>query len=85
MFNSITPKNFVHLNGVDYSNMGALAEISALGNGTYQPEKAIEYKEAAKKELEEAGVKLPVVILLPYGSGDAWADESQAVESQLEG
>ncbi|MBO4377481.1 MAG: peptide ABC transporter substrate-binding protein [Clostridia bacterium] len=85
MFNSITPKNFVHLNGVDYSNMGALAEISALGNGTYQPDKALEYKEAAKKELEEAGVKLPVVILLPYGSGDAWADESQAVESQLEG
>ena len=85
LFNSISPSNFVHLNGVDYNTMGALAEITALGAGTFQPETAKQYRDAAMAELKEAGVTFPVKVLLPFRSGDsAWADESQAVEAQLE-
>lgn len=85
LFNSISPTNFAHLNGVDYNTMGALAEITALGAGTFQPDKALAYRDAAIAELTAQGVTFPIKVFMPYRSGDsAWADESQAVESQLE-
>ena len=85
LFNSITPTNFVFSNGEDFVNMGALKEITALGTGVYQPDKAKEYAALAKAELEAEGVTFPIKVLFPYNPGSSgWDEECQVVEQQLE-
>ena len=85
LFNSITPTNFVYYNGTDFVNMGALADITALGVDTFQADKAIEYRDLAIAELTEAGVTFPIKVLLPYNpSSSGWDEECQVVEQQLE-
>ncbi|MBQ7455152.1 MAG: peptide ABC transporter substrate-binding protein, partial [Clostridia bacterium] len=85
LFNSITPTNFVNIDGVDYVNMGALAEITALGTGTFQAEKALEYRDLAIAELTEAGVTFPIKIMMPYNPEDTGVvEEYQVIEQQLE-
>lgn len=86
LFNTVTPPEFVSINGVDYTQMGALADITALGNDTFNEAKALEYKAAAVEELKAAGATLPVKVLMPYNpSGSSWAEECVVVEQQLEG
>lgn len=85
LFNAITPTGFVNINGVDFVNMGALTEISALGAGTFQEEKALQYRDQAVAELTEAGVTFPIKVLFPYNPGSSgWDEECQVVEQQLE-
>ena len=87
LFNTITPPAFVLDNGVDFVNMGSLAEITAMGADTLNMAAALEYKDAAMKEL--AGkANFPVKILLLYNpttSANNSAEEAQIVEQQLEG
>lgn len=86
LFNTVTPPEFVSINGVDYTQMGALAEITALETETFDEAKALEYKAAAVAELTAAGATLPVKILMPYNSSSSsWAEECVVVEQQLEG
>ncbi len=86
LFNTVTPPEFVSINGVDYTQMGALADITALGNDTFNEEKALAYKAAAIAELQAAGATLPVKVLMPYNpSSSSWAEECVVVEQQLEG
>ncbi|MBQ8556155.1 MAG: peptide ABC transporter substrate-binding protein [Clostridia bacterium] len=85
LFNTVTPPEFVSIDGVDYTKMGALDAITALGTATFNEEKAKEYAEAAKAELLAAGATLPVKILMPYNSSSSsWAEECTVVEQQLE-
>jgi len=85
VYNSITPPGFVLLDGVDYVNMGALADITAAGSSVFDAEKAIAYRDAAKVELEAAGATFPIKILMPYNpSVTGWGDEAQVIEQQLE-
>ena len=85
VFNSFTPPNFVTLSGVDYVNIGALAEITALGTDTYNPDAALAYRDAAITELTAAGATFPVKILMPYNPNVNGNDqECQVVEQQLE-
>ena len=85
LFNAITPAGFVNIDGVDFVDMGALKEISALGTGTYQAEKALEYRDQAIAELTEAGVTFPIKVLFPYNPGTTgWDEECQVIEQQLE-
>ncbi len=85
MFNTVTPPEFVSINGVDYTEMGALAAITELGVDTFDEEAALAYKEAAVAELTAAGATLPVKVLLPYNpSTTGWAEECVVVEQQLE-
>ncbi len=85
LFNTITPPEFVSINGTDYTRMNALNKITALGTDTYNADKALEYKAAAVAELTAAGAKLPVTILMPYNSSSSsWAEECTVVEQQLE-
>ncbi len=85
LFNTITPPEFVSINGVDYTEMGALAEITALGTATFDEKLALEYKEAAIEELTAAGATFPIKILMPYNtSSSSWAEECVVVEQQLE-
>ena len=86
LFNTVTPPEFVSINGVDYTQMGALADITALGTDTFNETKAQEFKAAAVAELQTAGATLPVKVLMPYNpSSSSWAEECVVVEQQLEG
>ena len=65
--------------------------LPALPDNTYMyyysfnEAKALEYKEAAVKELTEAGVTLPVKMVMPYNPvSNGWAEEVQVVKQQLE-
>ena len=85
LFNSVTPSAFVNVNGVDYVNMGALEEISALGTGTFQPETALAYRDKAIAELTEAGATFPIKIYMPYNPSDTGVGEEYVViEQQME-
>ena len=86
IFNTVTPPEFVSINGVDYTEMGALADITALGVDTFNEEQALAYKEAAVAELTAAGATFPVKVLMPYNpSSTSWAEECVVIEQQLEG
>lgn len=82
ILNTITPKNFVDLDGVDYTQLGSLAEIS--NRDSFNPDLALEYKEKAMKELD-GKVTFPVKVLMPYNTSSSdWAKRAQVIEQQLE-
>ena len=90
LYNTITPPYFCEVDGVDYVNMGALAEITAADADSMDAEAiadALAFKEAAIAELTEAGATFPVKILLlynPNASANNSDQEAQIVEQQLE-
>ena len=85
IYNTVTPPEFVNNNGLDFVDTGALAEITALGLDTFNEEKALEYRDLAKAELEAAGATFPIKVLMPYNPQvGGWDEESQIVEQQLE-
>ncbi|MEW8974225.1 MAG: peptide ABC transporter substrate-binding protein [Tissierellaceae bacterium] len=84
--NTITPKNFVNYKGVDYTQMGSLADI--VDRDSFNEDLALEYKEKAMEELK-GKAKFPVKILMPYntgatGAGIGWANRAQVIEQQME-
>lgn len=82
ILNTITPKNFVDLDGVDYTQLGSLAEIS--NRDSFNPDLALEYKEKAMEELD-GKVTFPVKVLMPYNTSSSdWAKRAQVIEQQLE-
>ena len=86
MFNTVTPPEFVNVNGTDYTNLGALAEITALGSDTFNKETALTLKAQAMEELTAAGATFPIKILMKYNPATSgWDSECQIVEQQLEG
>lgn len=85
LYNTVTPPQFVSVNGVDYTKMGALAEITALGTDTFNETLAKEYMDKAMTELTAAGATFPVKVLMPYNpSSSEWAEECVVMEQQLE-
>jgi oligopeptide transport system substrate-binding protein len=82
ILNTITPKNFVDLDGVDYTQLGSLADIS--DRDSFNSDLALEYKEKAMEELK-GKVTFPIKVLMPYNTGSSdWAKRTQVVEQQLE-
>lgn len=79
---TITPANFAKLDGVDYVTNEAFTSLEYQGTDV---EKAAEYAELAKAELEEAGATFPIKILMKYNpSTTNWDKECTVVEQQLE-
>ena len=85
LLNTITPPAFaVSESGIDYTEMGSLANISQ-GN-PFDANKALEYKEAALADLQAAGASLPVIVPLVINPNETNCDkECQVIEQQLEG
>jgi oligopeptide transport system substrate-binding protein len=84
LLNTITPTQFVDLNGTDYTNIGDLKAISA--RDSFQADESKKYAEKAKSELKAAGATFPIKILMPYNPSTAnWDKECQVIEQQLEG
>lgn len=80
--NTITPRNFVDLEGVDYTELGDLNEFTT--TESFDEALAVEYKEKAMEELE-GEVTFPVIVYMPYNSGGSeLANRVQVIEQQLE-
>ncbi len=81
--NTITPKTFAVTGGKDYTEFDALKEITH--RDSFSIEKAQEYRDIARPELEEAGVTFPIKILLPYNPASMnWDYECALTEAQIE-
>ena len=82
---TITPETWCEVDGKDYTAFDELKGITERENYSFNEAKALEYKEAAVKELTEAGVTLPVKMVMPYNPvSNGWAEEVQVVKQQLE-
>jgi len=80
--NTITPKNFIDLKGVDYTQLGTLAKTSAQSN--FDSAKAKDYKTKAMEELK-GKVTFPVKIVMPYSTASSdWTNRAQVIEQQME-
>lgn len=84
--NSITPNTWCNVDGKDFTEIGAMADITARPNWSFDPDKALAYKEAAVEELTAQGVTFPIKLLMPYNPVTmGWEQEVQVVKQQLEG
>ncbi len=86
LWNTVTPPTASSIDGVDYTKMGELAEITAMDRAVFNETKAKEYRDAAMAELKAAGATLPIKVLMTYNANSSsWAEECVVVEQQLEG
>ncbi len=81
--NTVTPPSFcANDDGVDYTQCGALAEITEFFN----EDTARQYRDAAIQELTAQGVTFPVKVQMPYNpSTPDWDRQCQVFKQQLEG
>lgn len=82
LLGTIIPRNFVSVNGVDYTQLQPLKAFS--DTSSYNEQLAKEYKDKAMNELK-GKVDFPIKLVWPYNSSaNDWAKRSQVVEQQLE-
>ena len=82
ILNTITPKNFVDLEGVDYTQLNNLADIS--NRDSFNKDMALEFKEKAMEDLKGKAT-FPIKVLMPYNTGSTeWANRAQVIEQQME-
>ncbi|MBZ9685544.1 peptide ABC transporter substrate-binding protein [Clostridium estertheticum] len=80
--NTITPKNFIDIKGVDYTQIGSLAKTSSQSN--FDSAKAKDFKTKAMEELK-GKVTFPVKIVMPYSTASSdWTNRAQVIEQQME-
>ena len=81
--NTVTPKGFSVNNGKDYVFYGGLAKYTE--GESFDPELAVQFRDAAKAELEAAGCKFPIKVPINYNtSSTTWANCTVVLEQQLE-
>lgn len=84
MTNSITPIGWCNVDGLDFTQIGPMKEITARANNQFDEQKALEYKEKAVEELTAAGVTFPIKMLMPYNPVlKSWEYEVQVVKQQI--
>ncbi len=82
ILNTITPKNFVDVEGVDYTQLEPLAKFT--NTDSFNKDLALEFKEKAMEELK-GKANFPVKVLMPYNTGVVeWANRAQVIEQQME-
>jgi oligopeptide transport system substrate-binding protein len=80
---TITPAAFTTASGKDFTQYGSLKAIS--DRDGFNSQQALSYKAQALPELQAAGAKLPIKILMPYNPVVTnWDKECQIIEQQLE-
>lgn len=81
--NTVTPKGFSVNEGKDYVFCGGLAKYTE--GESFDPELAVQFRDAAKAELEAAGCKFPIKVPVNYNtSSTTWANCTVVLEQQLE-
>ncbi len=82
--NTVVPVGWCSVDGVDYTEIGALKEITDRPDNSFDEAKALEYKAKAVEELTAAGATFPIKILMPYNPTlVSWEMEVQVVKQQL--
>lgn len=82
LLNTITPKGFVSVGGVDYTDLQPLREFTQ--KDSFNIELALAYKKKAMKELRGKAT-FPVKVLMPYNAASKqWANRAQVIKYQLE-
>jgi len=82
--NSITPVGWCNYEGLDFTAIGPMAEITARENNNFDEAKALEYRDKAIEELTAAGATFPIKVLMPYNPTlVSWELEVQVVKQQL--
>ena len=80
--NTITPRNFVAVNGVDYSEINGLKAFTE-GN-SFSKDTALEFKQKALSELKGKAT-FPVKVPMPYNTGGSEStNRAQVIEQQVE-
>lgn len=79
LLNTITTKNFVNVDGVDYTELDALKELGETAQ--FDKEKALEHKEKALAALNGT-VEFPVTVVMPYSTGNLGLTNRVQVEKQ---
>lgn len=79
LLNTVTTKNFVNVNGVDYTELEPLKEIT--NTEQFQKDTALEYKAKAVEELTGT-VDFPVIVVMPYSTGNLGLTNRVQVEKQ---
>ena len=84
MNNTVTPANFAVGAGKDFTQYDAVKDFT---NGdSFDADLARQFRDKAIPELEAAGAKLPIKVLMPYNSViTGWDKECQIIEQQVEG
>ena len=81
--NTVTPKGFSVNEGKDYVFYGGLSKYTE--GESFDPELAVQFRDAAKAELEAAGCKFPIKVPVNYNtSSTTWANCTMVLEQQLE-
>lgn len=81
--NTVTPKGFSVNEGKDYVFYGGLSKYTE--GESFDPELAVQFRDAAKAELEAAGCKFPIKVPVNYNtSSTTWANCTVVLEQQLE-
>lgn len=81
--NTVTPKGFSVNEGKDYVFYGGLAKYTE--GESFDPELAVQFRDAAKAELEAAGCKFPIKVPVNYNtSSTTWANCTVVLKQQLE-
>lgn len=82
LLGTIIPKNFVSVNGIDYTELDGLKKFSS--TNSFNEKLALEYRDKAMEELKDK-VSFPITLVWPYNtSSDDWAKRSQIVEQSFE-
>ena len=83
LLNTVTPNSFVRVDGKDFTDYGELAVINK--RDSFQPIKALQYKDKARKELAKQGATFPIRVLMKYRADSTnWASECTVIEQQME-
>ena len=81
--NTVAPKGFSVNEGKDYVFYGGLAKYTE--GESFDPELAVQFRDAAKAELEAAGCKFPIKVPVNYNTNSTtWANCTVVLEQQLE-
>lgn len=81
--NTVTPKGFSVNEGKDYVFYGGLAKYTE--GESFDPELAVQFRDAAKAELEAAGCKFPIKVPVNYNTNSTtWANCTVVLQQQLE-
>lgn len=80
--NTVTPADFIAgEGGKDYTQLDPIVEFA--NSTTYNADLALEYKEAAIKELTAAGATFPIIIYTPYNTGSTYDTQRVQVFEQM--
>jgi len=83
IMNTITPSDFVSVDGIDYTELQPLKNITS--EVSYNKEEALKYRDKAIEELKAAGANFPIVIYMPYNAESTiQAQRVQVVADQWE-